>query len=932
MAGNKKTGNNKKLFLLDAYALIFRAYYAFIHNPVKTSKGLNTSAIYGFINTLNDIIKNQTPSHIAVVFDPPSPTFRHKMYKEYKANREATPEDIKKSVPYIKKVISAYNIPILEVEGYEADDTIGTIAKKAESKGFKVYMMTSDKDFAQLVSDNIFIYKPGSGGAQAVIWDKEKVREKFMVERPEQVIEVLALWGDASDNIPGAPGIGEKTSKKLISKYGGIDEIFKNIEQFKGKQKENLIEYREQIELSKKLVEIPLDVPVDFDEEAMKSKDPDKEKLQEIFQELEFKSFLFRLNKGIEIPTKKTEIAAQGSLFSSHNIGKMETDNSGKNIKSTPHNYVLVDTPEKQEALISKLNKQNRFCFDTETTGLDTIKDELIGISFCCESHEAYWLPVESDKKISEKVLEKFKPVFENEKIEKIGQNLKFDIKVLRKRGIVVKGALFDTMVAHYLIKPEGKHGLNDLAEDYLNYTPVKIEELIGVKGKSQANMRSVPQEKIKEYAAEDADLTWQIKKILEKELKEKHLETLAEKIEMPLVYVLCDMEMRGFKVNVNVLKKYSEILKVELLDIQTGIYKLADTEFNISSPKQLGEILFTKLKIDSKAKKTKTGQYSTSEDVLQRLVNKHEIVSKVLEFRSVSKLLSTYVEKLPELKNSETGKIHSSFNQTITATGRLSSNNPNLQNIPIREDRGREIRKAFVPSDIQHILISADYSQIELRIMAHMSGDKNLIDAFNTGEDIHVSTAAKIHRISPGDVTKEMRERAKTANFGIIYGISAFGLSRRMNLPLSDAKEFIEEYFRTYPGVKKYMDKSIERAREKGYVQTIMGRKRYLPDILSRNSVVRGFAERNAINAPIQGYAADIIKIAMINIHNKIKEKKLKSGMILQVHDELVFDVPEKEVDVLSDIVVSEMQNAVKLDVPLTVDCGTGRNWLEAH
>ncbi len=923
---------NKKLFLLDAYALIFRAYYAFIHNPVKTSQGLNTSAIYGFINTLNDIIKNQNPSHIAVVFDPPSPTFRHKMYKEYKANREATPEDIRKSVPYIKKIISAYNIPILEVEGYEADDTIGTIAKKAESKGFKVYMMTSDKDFAQLVSDNIFIYKPGRGGTQAVIWNKEKVREEFMVESPEQVIEVLALWGDASDNIPGAPGIGEKTSKKLISKYGGIDEIFKNIEHFKGKQKESLIKYREQIELSRKLVEIPLDVPVDFDEEAMKSKDPDKDKLQEIFQELEFKSFLFRLNKGIEMPAKKEEIAAQGSLFSGPDTGIEKTDNLRKNIKSTPHNYILVDTPEKQDALISKLNKQNRFCFDTETTGLDTVKDELVGISFCCESHEACWLPVESDKKISEKVLEKFKPVFENEKIEKIGQNLKFDIKVMRKRGIVVKGALFDTMIAHYLIKPEGRHGLNDLAEDYLNYTPVKIEELIGVKGKNQANMRSVPQEKIKEYAAEDADLTWQIKEILEKELKEKHLETLARKIEMPLIYVLCDMEMKGFKVNVDVLKKYSAILKIELLDIQNKIYKLADTEFNISSPKQLGEILFNKMKIDSKAKKTKTGQYSTSEEVLQRLVNRHEIVSKILEFRSISKLLSTYVEKLPELKNSETGKIHSSFNQTITATGRLSSNNPNLQNIPIREDRGREIRKAFIPSDVKHVLISADYSQIELRLMAHMSGDKNMIEAFNAGEDIHVSTAAKIHRISSGDVTKEMRGRAKTANFGIIYGISAFGLSRRMNLSLSDAKEFIEEYFKTYPGVKKYMDESIEGAREKGYVQTIMGRTRYLPDILSRNSVVRGFAERNAINAPIQGSAADIIKIAMINIHNRIEEKQLKSGMILQVHDELVFDVPEKEVDELSDIVVNEMQNAVKLDVPLIVEWGTGRNWLEAH
>ncbi|MCH7656972.1 MAG: DNA polymerase I [Bacteroidetes bacterium] len=932
MTGNEKKENLKKLFLLDAYALIFRAYYAFINNPIKTSKGLNTSAIYGFVNTLNEIIKNQAPSHIAVVFDPPSPTFRHKMYKEYKANREATPEDIKKSVPYIKKLISAYNIPVIEVEGYEADDTIGTIAKKAESKGFKVYMMTPDKDFAQLVSKNIFMFKPGKGGEQPVIWDEEKIREKFNVERPEQVIDVLALWGDTSDNIPGAPGIGEKTSKKLISKYGGIDEIFRNIDQFQGKQKENLLEYREQIEMSRRLVKIALDVPVDFDEEAMESREPDKQKLVEIFEELEFKTLLRRMNAEITKPSEMTSTPAQGLLFPDDVAGNAGTDKSRKDINSTPHKYFLIDTPAKQDALISKLIKQKEFCFDTETTGLDTIGDELIGISFCCESHEAYYLPVDADGKRSEEILSKFKSVFENEKIKKTGQNLKFDIKVLQRRGIYLKGPLFDTMIAHYIIKPEGKHGLNDLAEDYLNYTPVKIEELIGVKGKQQRSMQSVPVEKIKEYAAEDADITWQIKEILEKEIKTQNFETLAEKIEMPLVYVLSDMEIMGFKLNIDVLKKYSIVLKDELKDIRDRIYSLADTEFNVASPKQLGEVLFEKMRIDTKAKRTKTGQYSTSEDVLQRLTDRHEIVPEVLEFRSVSKLLSTYVEKLPELIHSDTGKIHTSFNQTVTATGRLSSNNPNLQNIPIREKRGREVRKAFVPSDLQHLLLSADYSQIELRLMAHMSGDTNMINAFKAGEDIHASTAAKIYGISLNEVTKELRGRAKTANFGIIYGISAFGLARRMNLALSDARKFIEEYFKTYPGVKRYIERSIERARKNGYVQTIMGRKRYLPDILSRNSIVRGFAERNAINAPIQGSAADIIKIAMIRIHNKIIERQMKSRMILQVHDELIFDVPENEIERLGIIVVDEMQNALKLDIPLLVDWGTGKNWLEAH
>lgn len=934
MTKNEKPVSNKKLYLLDAYALIFRAYYAFINNPIKTSGGLNTSAIYGFVNALNDIITNQKPSHIAIAFDPPSPTFRHKEFDEYKANRDATPEDIKKAVPIIKEIINAYNIPVIEVDGFEADDAIGTMAKNAEKQGFDVYMMTSDKDFAQLVSDKIFMYKPGRGSSDAVIWDCEKVKEKFKVDKPEQVIDVLALWGDASDNIPGAPGIGEKTSKNLISKYGNIENIYHNIDDFKGKQKENLIKYRDQIKLSRKLVKIILDVPVKLEEEKMKIVDPDKKKLLELFKKLEFKRLSDHLQRSDKTAEGETEKPAfgQGTLFAGSGDENMVKSTGRKTIDNTTHDYILLDTGEKEDELVGKITRQKEFCFDTETTSLDTEQGELVGISFCCESHKAYWLPVDGEVLKSKSFRTKFVPLFGNENIIKVGQNLKFDIKIMQNAGIYVNGPLFDTMIAHYLIKPDGKHGLNDMAEDYLNYTPVKIEELIGIKGKNQKSIPNVPPEKLKDYAAEDADLTWQIKKILEKELKNKKLEKLAGNIEMPLVYVLGNMESKGFRLDVDALKRYSVKLKEELLSIQEKIYKLSGTEFNVSSPKQLGEILFGKMKIESKARKTKTGQYSTNEETLQRLEKKHEIIPAILEFRSVSKLLSTYVEKLPGLINKKTGKIHSSFNQTIAATGRLSSNNPNLQNIPIREERGKEIRKAFVPSDNSHILISADYSQIELRLMAHMSGDRNMISAFREGKDIHLSTASEIYNLPPGEVTREMRGKAKTANFGIIYGISAYGLSQRMNLPLSEAKNFIEEYFNAYPGVKEYMGKSIDIAREKGYVETLMGRKRYLPDIHSRNATVRGFAERNAINAPIQGSAADIIKIAMIKIHKKIVEKNLKLAMILQVHDELVFDVPDKEIDKLQKIVVNEMEGAVSLKVPLTVDLGTGNNWLEAH
>src|SRR6056297_3555281 len=887
----------KKLFLLDAYALICRAYYAFIKNPRYNSKGLNTSAILGFTNTLAEVLEKQQPSHIAVAFDPSGPTFRHEMYKEYKAHREEMPEDIRKSIPYIKEIIKAFNIPIIMEEGYEADDVIGTLACKAQDDGYEVYMMTPDKDYGQLIADKIYMYKPKRSGNEAEILDKEKICEQFGVDKPEQVIDVLALWGDKSDNIPGAPGIGEKTAKKLVGKYGSVENIYENIDDLKGKQKENLINYKDQVFLSKKLVTINLNVPTEFKGLELDVEKANEKKLKELFEELEFKNLANRI-LNIELSQEPKGGAVQQSMFGDFDSGKKETGESEKDqVDGDKKAYKLVD--KDIENLVSKLNKQNEFCFDTETTGLNPHNAELVGLSVSFEKNKGYYIPFPEEQKDAHQLAEKIKKPFEERKILKIGQNLKYDIIVLKQYGIEVKGDLFDTMIAHYLLQPERRHNLDFLSEQYLNYTPIDIETLIGKKGKKQLSMRNVPVEKIVPYACEDADLTYMLKDILEVKLKENHLWDLASKIEMPLIHVLIEMECNGVKINQQALKDYAGELKKELGNIEKEVFEMSGVEFNIGSPKQLGEVLFDRMKIVDKPKRTKTKQYSTSEETLMQIRDKHPVIEKILEFRSVKKLLTSYVESLPELINPNTGKIHTSFNQAIAATGRLSSNNPNLQNIPIREERGKRIREAFIPSDKKHILLAADYSQIELRLMAHMSGDQNLIQAFKNNEDIHTSTAAKIfHLENQGDVTKDQRRKAKTANFGIIYGISAFGLSQRLSIPRKEAKELIDEYFHNFPKVKEYMDQQIEKAREKGYVETIKGRKRFLENINSRNATVRGMDERNAINAPIQGSAADIIKIAMLDIQKTLEKENYQSKMILQVHDELIFDTYHSELD----------------------------------
>jgi DNA polymerase-1 len=921
--------NPKKLFLLDAYALIFRAYYAFISNPMKNSKGLNTSTTFGFTLALDDVLKNQNPSHIAVAFDTSAPTFRHYLFPEYKGTREETPEDIKLAVPYIKKVIEAYKIPILEVEGYEADDVIGTLAKQAEKEGFEVFMMTPDKDFAQLVSENIKMYKPKRSGADAEIWGPVEVMKYFEITDPTQVIDILALWGDASDNIPGVPGIGEKTAKKIIAEYGNLENVYNNLPNFKGKQKENLELFKDKAFLSRDLATIRLDVPVKFDENKFIVEEIDNKKLKVLFEELEFKTLLSRIVKPQEI---KIQISTQqGDLFG----GFQSKEASGvhlDNIATIKKDYRLVTEKDEIDKLVLLLKESGSFAFDTETTDLEIYKADLVGISFSIKRDHGFYLPVPQDFNSAHKLLSSLKQVFENKQISKIGQNIKFDIRMLKKYNIEVTGDLFDTMIAHYLLQPEQRHNLNYLSETYLGYTPVKIEELIGQKGANQGNMKNVPLEKIKDYAAEDADLAWQLGIIFKDELKKADLENLANIVEMPLIYVLACMEHEGVKMDKGSLDEFRKDLVNDIIAVEAKIYKLAGVEFNISSPKQLGEILFERLKIDTDAKKTKSLQFTTSEEVLSKLEGKHEIVSEVLTYRGLKKLLSTYVDALPKLAHPVTDKIHTSFNQTIAATGRLSSNNPNLQNIPIREERGREIRKAFIPELAGQLFLSADYSQIELRIMAHLSEDKNMIEAFLNEEDIHTATAAKIYKLDPGEVTREMRNHAKTANFGIIYGISSFGLSQRLNISRQESKELIDNYFINFPGVRAYMDNSIKIARDKGFVQTMMGRKRYLPDIHSRNAIVRGAAERNAINAPIQGSAADIIKLAMINIHKSIKEHNMTAKMILQVHDELVFQVSMNELEQLKKIVRQEMESAVILKVPLTVEMGTGKNWFEAE
>jgi DNA polymerase-1 len=922
----------KKLFLLDAYALIFRAYYAFISNPMTNSQGMPTSTVFGFTLALEEILRKEDPSHIAVVFDPPGPTFRHDLFPEYKANREATPEDIKIAVPYVKKLVEGFNIPVLEVEGFEADDVIGTLAKNADKEGFKVYMMTPDKDFAQLVSDNIFMYKPSRGGASPEVLGPAEVQAKFLVEHPEQVVDILALWGDSSDNIPGAPGIGEKTAKKLIGQFHSVEGVYENIEQLKGKQKENLVNFKEQVILSKELATISLNVPIKVSFDELKRREMNKEALQGLFQELEFKNIAERILSAAHENVQSNATGQQSTLFGDASAEGIPVANSLDSIESVAHQYKLINSREGVKELAKELTGLKAFCFDTETTGLDPLEAELVGIAFSWEAHRATYVAFGEDPEEIQAWSEILKAPFLDPGIEKYGQNLKYDLHILKNYEIEVKGTLFDTMVAHFILKPDQKHNLNVLAEQYLGYSMVKIESLIGEKGKRQSSFRSVPQEKACEYAGEDADITWQLANIFKKELDKEGFKGLYEEIEMPLIPVLMRMEHQGVKLDVDALNAFAEELREEILRVEQEIFKLAGTEFNISSPRQLGEILFDRMKIIPDPKKTKTKQYATGEEVLIQLKDKHPIVERMLEFRSLKKLLTTYVSALPKLVKPGTGKIHTSFNQALVSTGRLSSVNPNLQNIPIREERGREIRKAFIPERQENIFFSADYSQIELRLMAHLSGDPQMIEAFVNEEDIHTATAAKIYKVDPRKVSKEMRSAAKTANFGIIYGISAFGLAQRMRISRGEARALIDGYFENYPEVRKFMDASIEMAREQGFVETMFGRRRYLPDILSRNSVVRGNAERNAINTPIQGSAADIIKIAMIRIQESLDKDNFRSSMILQVHDELNFDVLPGELEKLKTTVIREMENAASLSVPLTADWGAGSNWLEAH
>ena len=927
----------KRLFLLDAYALIYRAYNAFIKNPRINSKGLNTSAIYGFVTTLEEVLNKEQPTHIAVAFDPQGPTFRHEMFEQYKAQREETPEAIRTAVPIIKDIIRAYNIPILEVCGYEADDVIGTTAKLAEKRGFDTYMMTPDKDFGQLVSDHIFQYKPRHGGGFD-IYGVEEVKERYGISSPLMIIDMLGLMGDSADNIPGCPGVGEKTATKLINEFGSIENLLSSTDKLKGALKTKIEENVEKIKFSKFLATIKIDVPIEFDEEGLKYEKPNCDKLEKIFAELEFRNLAEKILGKIPAaqPEKKKEIkkvVSQPSLFDLF-AGEEAEEKEYANVESLnnrPHTYYLIDTEEKIKDLASKLECAEKFAFDTETTSIEPINAKLVGMSFSLKEDEAFYVPVPEDDNETQKIVGRFKTALENEKSQKIGQNIKYDFIVMQNYGVELKGNFFDTMVAHYLLQPDGHHNMDYLAEVYLGHKTISIDTLIGPKGKNQRSMREVPLADICEYAAEDADITLRLKNLFETKLKEEGLEKLFYEIEMPLVKVLAQMEAEGVKIDTEALGESSKIMTQKACEIETRIFELAGETFNVNSPRQVGEILFIKLKIDPKAKPSKQGGYSTSEEVLTKLINRHPIVPLILEYRGLKKLLSTYINALPELINSRTGKIHTSFNQTVTATGRLSSSNPNLQNIPIRDDNGKEIRRAFIPNNGE-VFFSADYSQIELRIMAHLSKDENMVNAFLSGEDIHAATAAKIFNVPLNEVTNDMRRKAKTANFGIIYGISAFGLADRLNISRTEAKGLIDGYFESFPSVKEYMEKSIEVAREKGYVETITGRRRVLPDINSNNSIVRGYAERNAINAPIQGSAADIIKIAMVRVANRIKSENLSAKMIIQVHDELNFSVPENELELLKRVVTEEMSAAYQMTVPLIADTGSGKNWLEAH
>ena len=934
----------KKLFLLDGMALIYRAYFALSKTPRITSYGLNTGAIMGFTNTLLEVLNNQRPTHIAVVFDTEAPTNRHIEFEAYKAQRQKMPEDLATSIPYIFRLIEGFNIPIITKDGYEADDIIGTLAKEGEKKDFTVYCMTPDKDFGQLVSDNIFIYKPARMGNGAEILGVPEILEKWEINQVHEVIDILGLWGDAVDNIPGIPGIGEKTAKKLIQEFGSIENLISNTDKLKGKLKENVENHAEQGLISKKLATILLDVPVEFDEKSLELEKPNKDLLEPLFVELEFRTLGKRVfGDEFSIVEGSAPKAGQMDLFSVHQDGNLDGAKSlgaeaphepanFTNIHNTKHQYSLLDTAEKQIELVKRLSREAAFCFDTETTGLDALQAELVGFSFSIDPFEAYYIPVSADQAEAQKTAEIFKPVLEDEKILKIGQNLKYDILLLSRYGIDVKGEFFDTMLAHYLIDPDTRHNMDYLAETYLNYTPVSITELIGGKGKNQGNMRDVDVELVKEYAAEDADITLQLKNKLAPLLEETLTSDLARKVEFPLLKVLAAVERNGVKIDEETLFQFSKEIEKDVKQLEHQIYEKAGVNFNIASPKQLGEVLFDKLQLDPKAKKTKTGQYKTGEDVLLALSNKSDIVKDILEFRQLQKLKSTYVDSLPTLVNPNTGLIHTSYNQAVAATGRLSSTNPNLQNIPIRTERGREVRKAFISRDKDWTLLSADYSQIELRIMAELSQDVNMLEAFKQGLDIHRATAARVYGVELDEVNSDMRRNAKAVNFGIIYGQSAFGLSQNLGISRKEAAEIIDQYFAQYTGIRKYMAEVIEFAKENGYVETILKRRRYLRDINSANMTVRGFAERNAINAPIQGSAADLIKIAMIHIQQDIQEKGLQGKMIMQVHDELVFDVPNEEIDTFREIIANRMKNAIELQVPIEIEIGAGRNWLEAH
>ncbi len=948
----------KRLFLVDAYALIFRGYFALIKNPRLNSKGQNTSAIMGFMNSLIDVVKRERPDHLAVCFDKGGSEARNEMFPDYKANRDETPDAIRFAIPYIYNILEAMNIPIMVKEGFEADDVIGTLAKKAEKEGYTTFMVTPDKDFAQLVSENIFMYRPVFGGGYET-WGIPEVQKKFEVNDPLQVIDLLGMMGDSSDNIPGLPGVGEKTAKKFIAEFGSMEGLLANTAQLKGKMKEKVSEHAELGLLSKKLATIMLDVPVEFNEADFEMCPPDTEKVLEIFDDLEFRRLKDNFLKAFSVEgmasngtsrenqesknvtdTKpkpaKNNPAGEGQFSLFGNDGDtaetIKSFSSRATIENTEHFYQTVQAGMGTKLFLQNLMKQKSVCFDTETTSLNPLEAELVGIAFSWEKGKGFYIPFPENREQAQQLLEELRPFFEDESIQKIGQNLKYDIKVLAKYNISVKGKLFDTMLAHYLINPDMRHNMDILSEAYLNYTPVSITELIGKKGKNQLNMREVPLEKQTEYAVEDADVTFQLKEHFEKELGEANTQKLFDEIEVPLLRVLAAMELEGINLNEDFLKKLSKELDTDILKLEKHIYEEAGETFNIASPKQLGEILFEKMKLIDKPKKTKTGQYSTAEDVLSYLAKDHKIIRDVLEYRGLAKLKSTYVDALPDQVDPTTGRVHTDYMQTVAATGRLSSNNPNLQNIPIRTERGREVRKAFIPRNEDYVLMAADYSQIELRIIAALSEEDNMIEAFKNGEDIHASTASKVFNIPLSEVTREQRSNAKTVNFGIIYGVSAFGLSNQTDLSRTEAKDLIETYYKTYPKLRNYISEQIDFARENGYVQTVLGRRRYLKDINGSNQVVRGAAERNAVNAPIQGSAADIIKIAMINIHNKLEAENYKSKMLLQVHDELVFDAYKPELEKLKTMVKHEMENAYKLTVPLDVDLGVGENWLEAH